>query len=142
MKKNTFKKILVYTLSGILLLVIVLCVHIYMVYRPKAPTAFSRVMARIDIKQPITDADAGKIKIFMAHEKGVDHYLVNPETSIVVFTFMPIKTTGNRVVDDFKANFSFKANRFVPTTNDLKSSCPVAASSYTYKVYQFISQII
>jgi hypothetical protein len=142
MKKKTLKKILLYSLSTFLLLVIVLGIHIYMVYRPKAPTAYSRVMARIDIKQPITEGDANNIKVFLAHEKGVDHYLVNPQTSIVVFTFLPIKTTGNQIVKDFKTNFDFKAERFVPTANDLKSSCPVAASSYTYKVYKFISQII
>ena len=140
--KKTLKKVLLYTLSAFLVLIVVLCVHIYMVYRPKAPNADSRVMARIDIKQPITADDANNIKVFLAHEKGVDHFLVNPQTSIVVFTFLPVKTTGNKIVSDFNANFNLKAERFVPTANDLKSSCPVAASSYTYKVYKFISQII
>jgi hypothetical protein len=142
MKTKTIKKILLYTFSTILFLVLVLGVHIYMVYRPKAPTPWSRVMARIDIKQQITQDDANKISVWMAHEKGVDHVLVNPQSNIVVFTFFPIKTTGNQVVSDFKENFHLKAERFMPSANDLKHSCPVAASSFTYKIYKLISNII
>ena len=142
MKKSPLKKIILYSLSTVLALIVILCVHIYMVYRPTAPTINSRTMARIDIKQPITTNDANNIKAFLAHEKGVDHYLVNPDTKIIIFTFMPIKTTGNQVVDDFKARFNFKAERFLPTATQLASSCPVAGSSYTYKIYKFIANII
>ncbi|MGZ3750854.1 MAG: hypothetical protein ACXVA2_10335 [Mucilaginibacter sp.] len=141
MKNKTIKKILIYTFSTFLFLVLVLGVHIYMVYRPKI-TADTRVMARIDIKQPISQDDANKISAWMVHEKGVDHVLVNPQTSIVVFTFYPIKNTGNQIVSDFKSNFNYKADRFMPSADNLKHSCPVSASSYTYKIYKFITQII
>lgn len=141
MKRKTIKKILLYSLSTFVLLVFVLCLHIYMVYRPKV-TANSKVMARIDIKQPITQDDANRISAWMVHEKGVDHVLVNPENRIVVFTYYPIKTNGDQVVKNFKANFGIQADRFMPTTAQLKQSCPVAASSYTYKIYKFIAKII
>lgn len=141
MKNKKIKKILFYSLSALLFLVLVLGVHIYMVYRPKV-TPYTRVMARIDIKQQITQDDANKISAWMVHEKGVDHVLVNPETNIVVFTFYPIKNSGTQIVKDFKANFNYKADRFMPTADNLKRSCPVAASSYTYKIYKFITQII
>ncbi|MDB5136844.1 MAG: hypothetical protein JWP37_3447 [Mucilaginibacter sp.] len=140
MKRN-IKKTLLYAFSIFLFLVIILGVHIYLVYRP-APSAYTRVMARIDIKQKITRSDADKITAWMVHQKGVDHVLVNPETSIVVFTFFPLKTTGNEIVSDFKTNFHLKAERFIPSAEKLKSSCPVAKSSYTYRVYKFITQII
>ncbi len=139
--KKTIKKILIYSLSIFVFLVAVLAVHIYYVYRP-APDANTRVMARIDIKQQISQSDADKISAWMFHQKGIDHVMVNPQTNIVVFTFFPVKTTGDKIANDFKANFNLKAERFVPTQLDLKSSCPVAASSYTYKVYKLISQII
>jgi hypothetical protein len=142
MKTRTIKKVVIYTLSTFLFLVAVLCVHIYMVYRPKAPDANSRVMARIDINQPITETDASNIKVWLAHEKGIDNYLVNTETKIVVFTFLPVKTTGNQIVKDFKASFKLKAERFIPTADELSHSCPVAGSSYTYKIYKFISNLI
>ena len=139
--KKTIKKILLYSLGTFLFLVIVLAVHIYYVYRP-APDASTRVMARIDIKQQITQEDANKITAWMYHQKGIDHVLVNPQTNIVVFTFYPVKTTGDQITKDFKASFAFKADRFKPTSENLKSSCPVAANSLTYKAYKLISQII
>ncbi len=140
MKKKIIKTLL-YTFGTLLFLVLVLAVHIYYVYRPSA-SQYTRVMARIDIKQPITPADANQITSFMAHEKGIDHVLVNPQTSIVVFTFFPLKNSGNQIVSDFKAHFPYKADRFMPTADNLKHSCPVAASSSTYKIYKFIANII
>jgi len=141
MKKRAIKKVLLYTLSTLLFLVFALVIHVYLVYRPKI-TPNTRVMARIDVKQSLSGDDANKISAFMAHEKGVDHYLVNPETQIVVFTFAPIKNTGDQIVNDFKAHFNYKAERFMPSTENLKHSCPVAASSFGYKIYKLISQII
>ena len=141
MKKRTIARVLMYTFSILFLLILILGTHIYMVYRPKV-TSNTRVMARIDIKQSITQDDANKISTWLAHEKGVDHYLVNPQSSIVVFTFYPVKNSGARIVEDFKANFNYKADRFLPTVENLKHSCPVATSSYTYKIYKLISQII
>jgi hypothetical protein len=141
MKKRTIGRMLLYTFAILFLLIVVLGVHIYMVYRPKV-TPNTRVMARIDIKQPINQTEANKISAWLAHEKGVDHYLVNQQNSIVVFTFYPFKNSGKQIVEDFKANFKYKADRFLPTSENLKHSCPVAASSYTYKIYKLISQII
>ncbi len=123
-----------------MVLLLVVGVHIYLVYRP-APDAYTKVMARIDIKQQITQTDANNIAAWMYHQKGIDHVLVNPLTNIVVFTFFPVKTTGNQIANNFKANFPFKAERFMPTADNLKHSCPVAASSYTYKIYKLITQI-
>jgi hypothetical protein len=139
--KKKIKKILLYGAATFLFLVVVLAVHIYFVYRP-APDAYTRVMARIDIKQQITQADANHIASWLYHQKGIDHVLVNPQTNIVVFTFFPVKTTGNQIVSNFKTHFPFKADRFMPSVENLKHSCPVAASSYTYKVYKLITQII
>jgi len=142
MKTKTIKKIALYSLAGFLFLVGVLAFHIWWVYRPKAPDANSRTMARIDIKQAISPDDANKITAWMYHQKGIDHVLVNPHTQIVVFTFAPIKTSGNEIVKNFKANFHFKADRFVPTQADLAGSCPVAATSFAYKAYKFIEHIL
>ena len=141
MKKRAIKKILLYTFSTLVIMVLALAVHIYMVYRPKV-SPNTRVMARIDVKQPLTKDDVNKISAFMAHETGVDHYLVNPETRTVIFTFAPVKNNGDQIVSDFKTNLNYKAERFMPSSENLKHSCPVAASSYGYKIYKLISQII
>lgn len=140
MKNKTLKKGIIWTCSVFLALVVVLAVHIYWVYRPHI-TANSRIMARIDIKQSITPADAGKISTWLAHEKGVDHFLVNQQSGIVIFTFMPIKKSGNQIVKEFKSKFAYQAERFIPSSANLKQSCPMA-SSFGYKVYQFINKII
>ena len=143
MKTKTLKKILLYALSTALLLIVVLFVHIYMVYRPKAPDAYTEVMARIDIRQTITPADAGRISAWMYHQKGIDHVLVNPANNIVIFTFFPVKTSGDQVVNNFKSAFHLKADRFMPTAQQMASGCPAGGtSSYAYKIYKFISQII
>ena len=140
--KINFKKILIYSISGILFLFLVLCVHIYYAYKPKPAGKNTRVMARIDIKQSIDQNEANMITAWMAHQNGVEHVLVNPQTSIVIFTFFPLKTSGNEIANNFKQAFNLKADRFIPTEKDLKQSCPMAASSYTYKIYKLISQII
>lgn len=140
--KINIKKILIYSLSSFLILFVVLCVHIYYAYKPKPANKNTRVMARIDIKQPINQLEANKITTWLTHQIGIDHVLVNPQTSIVVFTFFPVKTSGNQIADNFKQVFNLKADRFIPSEKDLQQSCPMAASSYTYKIYKLISQII
>ena len=142
MKTKTIKKIALYSVASFLFLVVVLAVHIWWVYRPKAPDAYTKVMARIDIKQPVSQDDANRITAWMSHQNGVDHVLVNPQNRIVIFTFFPVKTSGNEIVKNFKANFNLRADRFIPTADALANSCPMAASSYTYKVYKFISHIL
>ena len=75
--KINIRKTLIYTFSTLVLLIVVLLfVHIYWVYRP-APDASTEAMARIDIKQAITQDQANKITAWMVHQKGVDHVLVN-----------------------------------------------------------------
>ena len=141
MKKISWKKVLLGTVSLFLLLVLILAVHIYIVTRPKAPDEHTRVMARIDIKQDINQDDANKITTWLYQQKGIDHVLVNPQSDIVIFTFFPIKTTANQIVKDFKLNFNYKAERFVPSAADLQSGCPVASTSKTYKVYNFFKNL-
>jgi hypothetical protein len=139
--KKTIKRILLYSAAIFLFLVVVLAFHIYYYYRP-APDASTKIMARIDIKQQINQGEANKIKSWMHHQKGIDHVLVNPQTNIVIFTFYPLKTTGDQVVKSFKSNFNLKADRFMPGDEQLKSGCPMAASSFTYKVYKLVAKII
>ncbi len=141
MKTKNIKKIALYSVSVFLFLVVVLAFHIWWVYRPKAD-AHTRVMARIDIRQPVSQADANNITAWLYHQKGIDHVLVNPQNRIVVFTFSPLVISGNEIVKNFKTSFNLRADRFVPTQNQLARSCPVAASSFTYKVYKFIDNIL
>ena len=141
MQKRTWRRLVMGILSIAGLLMIVLAVHIYIVTRPKPLDANTRAMARIDIRQPITQADADKITAWLYQQKGVDHVLVNPQSNIAVFTFFPVRTTANEVVGNFKAHMPYKAERFVPGPEALKSGCPVASSSTTYKVFNWLKHI-
>lgn len=141
MNKKLVKKILMVTGSLFLLLVVVLSVHIYIVTRPKAPDPNLRAMARIDIQQEISGDDSAKIINWLFQQKGVDHALCNRQSAIVVFTFFPVRTTANKVFADFKSNLTYKAVRIIPNEKDLKSGCPVASASGTYKVYNFFKNL-
>jgi hypothetical protein len=128
MKKRNWKRIALAVLSVSYFLVIVLCIHIYRVTRPKAPDPGTRIMARIDIKQPVTEEDAGKITAWLYRQKGVDHVLVNPQTAIAVFTFAPVKNSADQIARDFKSSLPYKAERYLPTEAAMKSGCPAFVS--------------
>lgn len=137
MNSIKIKRILITTVSVVLLLIITLAIHIYMVTRPKAPDAFTIAMARIDIKQPVNKEDAAIISSWLYQQKGVDHVLVNPTTRIAVFTFYPMKTSADLIVNNFKSSHHYKAERFIPSEEQLKSGCPVISSSTSYVISQY-----
>jgi hypothetical protein len=141
MKTKIVTRVALWGVATLLSLIVVLAVHIWWAYHPRVD-ANTKVMARIDFKQPIDRADAGRISAWLYHQKGVDHVLVNPDTRIAVFTFYPIKTSGNRIAGNLKAELHYKADRFIPTQQALASSCPVAGSSFYYKAYKFIDHIL
>ena len=142
MQKRKWKKIVLTSAAALLGLVIILAVHIYWVTRPRID-ASTRIMARIDLHQPITRDDAAKISTWLYQQKGVDHVLVNPASQIALFTFAPVKNDGNRIVQDFKANTPYTgAERFLPKIDPNASGCPVATTSLTYKVYALMKRVI
>lgn len=140
MNSKTVKNTLKWASGVLLLLVVVLTVHIYLVTRAKAPTARTVAMARIDLKQAIGQGDAEQIRIWLSQQKGVDHVLCNPESAKVVFTFRPVQTSANRLVSDFKTHFHYRAERYIPTPEEMQAGCPVKSTSLTYKVYQFFQR--
>jgi hypothetical protein len=140
MRKRTVKRFVLTVLSVVVLLEAILAVHIYVVTRPRVDVS-TRIMARIDIRQEIGQEDADKITAWLYRQKGVDHVLVNPQSDIVIFSFAPVQNSANRIVQDFKAALPYKAERYLPTQDEMKGGCPVAATSVTYKVYSFIKHI-
>jgi hypothetical protein len=141
MKKRTLKRIALTVLSVFVLLAGVLVVHIYVVTRPRVD-ANTRVMARIDIQQPITPVDADKITAWLYQQKGVDHVMVNQQSATAIFTYAPIKNDGSRITQDFKASLPYsKAERYVPTEEEMKNGCPVASNSFTYKLVSYVKHI-
>lgn len=142
MNRKMIKKILVGAASVCTLLVVVLCIHIYIVTRPKPADPKALAMARIDFKQDITQDDADKITTWLYQQKGVDHVLCNAATNIAVFTFHPALVKADDIVSNFKTATDYKASRFVPSAEDMQKGCPaMATNTFSGKVYSFFRHI-
>ncbi|MGC4036150.1 MAG: hypothetical protein QM764_09325 [Chitinophagaceae bacterium] len=137
MKKAVLKRILLWSGSIFLLLIAILAIHIYIVTRPKAPDAHTIVMARIDFKQVINEDDAAKVTNWLYAQNGVDHATCNAKTKIAVFTFHPIKMTGDEIMKKFRTELNYNAIRYIPTADEMKNGCPVATTSAVYKIYNY-----
>ena len=141
MINNKGKKIFRITMGVFVFLSIVLAIHIYIVTRPKAVDPQALIMARIDIKDSIDTDDANKITSWLYQQKGINHVLVNPKTRIVVFTFFPVKTSGDKIVKNFQMSFNYQATRYVPTEAEIQSGCPVISNPVGSKLYTYIKHI-
>lgn len=142
MKRKTVKKIVLGTLASILVLFLVLCIHIYVMMKPQPPTAHTIAMARIDFKQAIAPGDADAITNFLYHQNGVTHVLCNPATKIAVFTFYPVKANADAITANLSTSLHYNVKRFIPSKEAMASGCPVAGTSFTYKVYNLMSKIL
>jgi hypothetical protein len=141
MTKITVRKILGWSLSTVLLLGTILLVHIYMVTKPK-PDKHTRILARIDIGQPVDSNDVHKIVSWLYAQPGVDHVMCNAKTSIAVFSFSPLQNDANTLAIQFSSQLKFvNARRFMPTAAQMKNACPVAPNSFAYKTYQVLTHI-
>lgn len=135
MKKNKLKKMLWVGLSTVLVLVSILVVHIYIVTRPKAPDATTKIMARLDFKQALRQDDADKITAWLYNQDGIDHVLCNQKSGIAVFTFYPVKTTADKITSDMRSELPYAVNRYMPTKEEMQGGCPVGVGSVSSKIY-------
>ena len=141
MQKRTWKKIALTATAVVVFGTVVLAVHIWWVMRPRID-ATTRIMARIDIRQPIQKADADRITAWLYQQKGVDHVLVNPQTEIAIFTYAPVKNNGDVIAQEFRQDLPYPhATRNKPTESEMAMGCPVAGASLAYKVYKFMNNI-
>lgn len=141
MQKRNWKSIALTVGSVLVLGIVVLAIHIWWVMRPH-PDARTRIMARIDINQPIREADAGKITAWLYQQEGVDRAVVSPKTGIVIFTYAPLMNDGDVITRDFRRDLAFShAVRIKPTESEIANGCPMAGASFAYKAYAFMSHI-
>jgi hypothetical protein len=141
MLKRKWKRIAITAGSVLVLGIVVLGFHIWWVMRPRVD-ATTRIMARIDIHQPILPADADRITAWLYQQKGVDHVLVNPKVDIAVFTYSPLQNNANTITQQFRQELAYgSAARVVPSETEMAMGCPVATTSFAYKAYKFMSHI-
>ena len=144
MKIRSSKKILIGAGGVFLLLLIVLSIHIYIVTHSGITDPRVSAMARIDLKQSITEEDATKVGGWLYGQAGIDHVLCNAKAGIIIFSFYPVKASANQIVSNFKSNFNYpEAVRYVPSEEELKlgNGCPIAKTSITYKIFSFLKNI-
>jgi hypothetical protein len=141
MLKRKWKRIAITAGSVLVSGIVVLAFHIWWVMRPRVD-ATTRIMARIDIHQPILPADAGRITAWLCQLKGVDHVLVNPNVDIAIFTYSPLQNDASTITQRFRQELAYgNAVRIMPSESEMAVGCPVAASSFAYKAYKFMSHI-
>ncbi len=140
-EKKDSKKIVLWTFASLLVLFVVVCAHIYIVMKPKAPGPNAVALARIDFKQNISATDANLIAGWLYSQEGVAHVVCNPASKTAVFSFHPATANASDITNSLAANLHYNATRFIPSAQDMASSCPVAGTSFTYKVYDMMSKI-
>jgi uncharacterized membrane protein YvbJ len=142
MTRKKIRKIILISLSALAFLFIILCIHIYVMMKPHPASATTLAMARIDFKQNINQADADKITAWLYSHQGVQHVLCNQKTNIAVFTFYPAKVSADKLTGSLSSSLNYKAVRYMPTEEEMMKGCPVANSSFTYKVYDVMKKIL
>lgn len=142
MQKKKIKKIVIISVSSLLFLFLVLCVHIYIMMKPGKPDAKTVAIARIDFKQDINQADANKISTWLYSQNGVQHVLCNDKTDIAVFSFYPAKVSADNLTANLVSTLDYKAVRFKPDPKDMTKGCPYAGSSFAYKIYNFMNNVL
>lgn len=142
-RKKTLKKAVLITLSVLFFLFAVLCVHIYVMMKPKPASPTTVALARIDFKQAINQDDANKISSWLYNQKGVQHVLCNPQSSIAVFSFYPAKANADNIAANLTTAMHYNAVRYKPSTKEMAQGCPAGygASSFSAKVYGVMKNI-
>lgn len=142
MTSRKIKKVVIISLSSLVLLFIILCVHIYIMMKPRPADDKTIAMARIDFKQDIKQADADKITSWLYSQQGVQYVLCNQKTKIAVFSFYPAKVNADKITNNLSSALHYNAVRYMPSEKEMMKGCPAANSSFTYKVYDVMKKIL
>ena len=129
--------------TTLLVLATLVCIHVYLVtkYKHAAPDADNVALARIDVREAISADDADKIGKWLYARGGVEHVQCNPASHMIVFSFRPAQASADEITVGLASAFKITAKRYMPSAAELKGGCPVAATSVTYKAYNFIKHI-
>ena len=109
--------------------------------KPRPADSKTIALARIDFKQDIKQSDADKITSWLYSQQGVQHVLCNQASKIAVFSFYPAKVSADKITANLSSALHYKAVRYVPSEKEMMQGCPVASSSFSYKVYDAMKKI-
>jgi len=142
MAKKKLKKIALASIFVLLGMLLLLCIHLYIVTRPKSPDINTRVMARIDFTDSLSNKQSAAVTEWLYKQQGIDHVLYNPISHILVFTFSPLYNDANRITASMQQTFStYKLTRVMPTDAEMAVGCPVASNEISAKVIHFFKSL-
>lgn len=141
MARPTIVRVSLAVALTIFLLILLVSVHISAVTSKKKTDPHVLVMARLDIKQAISQTDAQLITTWLYQQKGVDHVFVNPDSKIAVFTFFPLIADADQIALHFSASLPYKAQRFRPDSGALRSGCPAGFAKPALSITTYIKQL-
>lgn len=142
MPKKKIKKIIFASVSVLVGMLLLLCIHLYIVTRPKSPDINTRVMARIDFIDSLSASQSAIVTEWLYRQKGIDHALYNPISHILVFTFSPLHNDANRITSTMQQTFpDYKLARVMPSDAEMAAGCPVASNEISAKVLRFFRRL-
>lgn len=142
MKKLTVKKKALISTSFLAILGMLLIIHIYVVSRPKAPTADTRIMARIDFTGTLDSSHGNAITEWLYKQKGVDHVLYNASSKILVYTFCPVDNNALAIYTGIQHSFSaYQPVRVLPSQEEIEGGCPITSGKTAASVFNFFKRL-
>lgn len=142
MNFNLFKKIALGALGVLTSLLIILCVHIYIVtHKPKTPFELTQ-LSRIDFKQKVDSVEANKITSFIATQEGVKSTYFNLKDGILVYTYQSDKQNSITIYNKLINHGHYKAERFIINEAKANTGCPAGFGSGSKSLSSYLLSYI
>jgi K+-sensing histidine kinase KdpD len=123
MRKLNLNKIAIISCTFIATFAIASAAHVYSIKQGKKANESTVSMARLNFSNPITNADVAIITYWLK-QNGAKAVMVNTTYNNAVFTYAPLKTNVNSLVDLFNKTTNYKATKYSPSEAQMKSGCP------------------
>src|ERR1044072_5190075 len=131
--RKRIMKILKISVLIILILFSMLAVHIYQVTKPRQLDNNNLQLSRIDFLQPVDEAEAAKIRHFVASLPGADNTLFNTQNAVLIYGYQNNLQNSTDVFTKLIAFGHYKAKKFIVSEQQASSGCPVMnRNSFVY----------
>lgn len=133
MRKRIWFKVGITLLSLTFIFLFVLIAHIYVATHKNKNDQRHRQLSRIDFKQPIDQAEANKIRSFVAGMEGVDATFFNIQQGTLVYTYAEGRQTSENIFNQLIQFGKYKAQRYMVTSDQAANGCPVIGNDNSLK---------
>ena len=141
MKKRRILKIALYSFGVVLLLCVVLAAHILAVTKTPADSHVNWQLSRIDLENPLDDAQAKQVLKAIKSIDGIKNTYVNNQQGTLVYSYQAGQLTNEEVYNQFMTKVDLAAKPYVAPPIEDASGCPVMdKSSLSYKFSAFVQK--